>query len=113
MSKEKQTPENKEDIRFLDLDEGQFGTIVYLSSASHQMGTVIGSKEIREEMLKLIESGNYKTVEDAISWIRGHRNNLLKLNTASTFALNLLNQVEDLVVDKMLSVGNETAEGVK
>lgn len=106
------TPIDKEpdQLRFLDLDEGQFGTVVFLSSAGAQMQNLIGSDRMREEMLKVIQSGKYGTVEEAIAWIRGHRNNLLQLNGASSFAMNLLAQVEDLVIDRFLNVDVQAEE---
>lgn len=99
-----------EELRFLDLDESQFGTVVFLSSAGAQMSQFIGSEKLREEMLKLIGSGKYGTVEEALAWVRGHRNNLLQLNGASSFAMNLLSQVEDLIVDRLLHVIAEEEE---
>lgn len=106
------TPIDKEpdQLRFLDLDEGQFGTVVFLSSAGAQMQNLIGSDRMREEMLKVIQSGKYGTVEEAIAWIRGHRNNLLQLNGASSFAMNLLAQVEDLVIDRFLNLDVQAEE---
>ncbi|MBL5841355.1 hypothetical protein I4U30_24175 [Enterobacter asburiae] len=104
------TPIDKqpEQLHFLDLDEAQFGTVVFLSSAGAQMSQFIGSDRMRDEMLKVINSGQYGTVEDALAWVRGHRNNLLQLNGASSFAMNLLSQVEDLIVDRLLGVNAET-----
>ncbi len=102
------TDDQKKGLTFLDLDEGQFGTVVFLSSASAQMPGYIGSENLRNEMVRLLESGKYGTVDEALAWIRGHRNNILKLNSMSAFGLNLLNQVEDLVVDRMMGLaGNE------
>ncbi|WNT48312.1 hypothetical protein SPLA5a_PHROGS00229 [Salmonella phage SPLA5a] len=100
------TPIDKqpEQLFFLDLDEAQFGTVVFLSSAGAQMSQLIGSDRMREEMLKVINSGQYGTVEEALAWVRGHRNNLLQLNGASSFALNLVSQVEDLIVDRLLGL---------
>lgn len=97
----------KDELRFLDLDEAQFGTIVFLSSAGAQMNQFIGSERMRDEMEKAISSGKYGTVEEALAWVRGHRNYLLQLNGASSFALNLLAQVEDLVVDRLLDLSNQ------
>ncbi|HDR2377112.1 TPA: hypothetical protein QCH88_004359 [Enterobacter asburiae] len=104
------TPIDKqpEQLFFLDLDEAQFGTVVFLSSAGAQMSQLIGSDRMREEMLKVINSGQYGTVEEALAWVRGHRNNLLQLNGASSFALNLLSQVEDLIVDRLLGLTANT-----
>ena len=104
------TPIDKqpEQLFFLDLDEAQFGTVVFLSSAGAQMSQLIGSDRMRDEMLKVINSGQYGTVEEALAWVRGHRNNLLQLNGASSFALNLLSQVEDLIVDRLLGLTANT-----
>lgn len=104
------TPIDKqsEQLHFLDLDEAQFGTVVFLASAGAQMRDFIGSDRMREEMIKVINSGQYGTVEEALAWVRGNRNHLLQLNGASSFAMNLLSQVEDLIVDRLLGVNAET-----
>uniref|UniRef100_A0AAU8GHR2 Tail assembly chaperone n=1 Tax=Salmonella phage vB_SEnST11_KE23 TaxID=3161174 RepID=A0AAU8GHR2_9CAUD len=100
----------KEKLFFLDLDEGQFGTVVFLSSAGAQMNQFIGSERMRDEMLKVIQSGKYTTVEEALAWVRAHRNNLLQLNGASSFAMSLLSQVEDLIIDRLLGVNSDTQQ---
>lgn len=108
------TPIDKQpdQLRFLDMDESQFATVVYMASVGHQMPNYIGSEQLRDEMLKVIQSGKYATVEDALAWVRGNRNSILQLNGASSFALNLLAQVEDLIIDRMLNVAanNEQPE---
>lgn len=103
------TPIDKEPEKlfFLDLDESQFGTVVFLSSAGVQMTQMIGSDRMKEEMVKVLTSGKYGTVEEALAWVRGHRNNILQLNGASSFGLNLLAQVEDLIIDRLLNVSND------
>lgn len=100
------TPIDKQpdDLRFLDMTEGQFATVVYLSSVSAQMPNYIGTDKLREEMIRLLESGKYGSVQEALAWVRGHRNNILQLNATSSFGLNLLAQVEDLIIDRLLSV---------
>ncbi len=103
---EEVTPIDKQpdQLRFLDMDEAQFATVIYLSSVGGQMPNYIGTEKLRDEMLKVIQSGQYTTVTDALAWVRGHRNYILQLNGASSFALNILAQVEDLIIDRMLSV---------
>lgn len=105
------TPIDKQqDLRFLDLDETQFGAVVFLSSAGAQMPNYVGSEQIKEEMLKLLKSGKYGTVQEALGWVRGCRNNITQLNGASSFALHLLAQVEDLIVDRLLEVSEEESQ---
>lgn len=100
------TPIDKQpdQLRFLDMDEAQFATVIYMASVGSQMRDYIGTDKLRDEMLKTIQSGKYTNVMDALAWVRGSRNAILQLNGASSFALNILAQVEDLIIDRMLSV---------
>lgn len=104
---EEVTPQEAQKMLFLDLDEHQFGTVAYMSSAGAQMSTYIGSEQLRNEMIKLCESGNFKTVGDGLAWVRGNRNHILNLASGAAFALSLLGQVEDLLVDNLLKAGEQ------
>ncbi len=96
--------DQKQELYFLDLDEGQFGTIIFLSSASANMKDFVSGEHIHAEMKRMIDSGNYHTVQQALAWIRNQRNLVNQLSSSTSFAMNLLSQVEDLVVDKLLGV---------
>ena len=99
---EEVTPTNE--ARFLGLDPNQFGTVIFLSSASVQMADHINSEPVRKEMERLISEGKHETIETALAWIRGQRNAVMQLSGASTFVQNLLAQVEDMLVDQLLAV---------
>lgn len=103
MTEEVTQPEVVEEKVFLDLDEAQYSTVAYLSSAGAQMARYIGSEELKQDMQNMLESGNYTTLNEALAWIRGSRNNITKLAGAATFALSLLAQVEDLVIDRIVA----------
>lgn len=90
--------------RFLGLERNQFGTVIFLSSASLQMADHIGSEQVKKEMKRLISDGNHQTIETALAWARGQRNAIMQLSGAATFAQNLLAQVEDMLVDQLLAV---------
>lgn len=93
-------------LNFLGLDEVQYGIVVYLASAAKQMGSVVGGEEIRKAMEAVIGDGSPKQAEEVIGWIRGIRNQLIQLSASTSFAISVISQVEDRVVDDILGVGD-------
>lgn len=89
-------------MQFLDLNETQFSLIVALSSALEGLKNQITTPALLENMKALIDSGDFKTVDQAYRWIKLHRDNLTKLQAVTAQANGLLNSVEDRVVEVML-----------
>lgn len=84
---------------FLGLDKTQFATVLTLSSVSSHFPEMVTQAENEKLFNALRESGDFNGLREALAWTSDQRDRLLRLQTIVSFAMKLVSQVQDGLIE--------------
>ena len=109
MTEEVQTNQvESQEPTFLGLNRNQFATVLTLTSVANRLPLMLQRDEVDTIMEEMLSNGEYLNLKDALFWTCDQRNRLMNLQTTITFALNLVAQVQDHLVEGAFAPTEET-----
>lgn len=84
---------------FLGLDKTQFATVMTLSSVASRFPEMVSHEENEAFFNAIRASGDFNDLRPALAWSSDQRDRLLRLHTLVGFALTLITQVQDGLIE--------------